>query len=590
MPSAPEQQPKPSRGNLALLVLVDTTQAEHTHLPETVFAALGHFGMPYQVLDLGRQRLEGIELQRYRAVVNGQEHLGLRLSSAAVAALLNAVEGGLGLINFDHDLTPYGDAYAAALGLVGANATGRIPIDGTEAVVVRDNDHYISYTQEAGATHRLKMPVPIARVRVGSTSTRVLAETADGSPLVVATPLGRGRIVQWLASPKLWLRQYFGHARGIDDLFWKGIVWAARKPLVMNAMPPFVRLRFDDCNGLWRDASDFRFVDVLNEYGHKPSLCLCMRAVTPDGAGKVRQLYERGLAELAPHTLRPGTSIFYGDDHGEYTEEQLREILAEVDRLFAAWGVTPSKILSDHDHEYSPRVLPLLKERGICFKMNITLPGERWTDVHTDWRPAPYGSMDYALDYLPGNRDLFVVFNHHPSFEYARAYLPDGRFLYNRAGGFGPYKWDFLNGLTTYRQEREQNDVEAAAQRLAAHTRLGLDSLFFGGSITHSHFTQQLSEGEWRALLERYERLTARYQKLNVGYDEIAEYARSKVDSHLAYAEVDEVSGAIRCTLVGETSVPLRLSIFRDADEGVEQRFEAVPAFAGQADVTFGPA
>ena len=39
--------------------------------------------------------------------------------------------------------------------------------------------------------------------------------------------------------------------------------------------------------------------------------------------------------------------------------------------------------------------------------------------------------------------------------------------------------WDFLNGLTT--RDRPENDTDAMAGRLAEHTRLGLNSLFFGG-------------------------------------------------------------------------------------------------------------
>jgi hypothetical protein len=356
----------------------------------------------------------------------------------------------------------------------------------------------------------------------------------------------------------------------------------------MKAMPPFVRLRFDDCNGWWRDASDLAFVDVLNAAGHIPSLALCMRAITADGAARIRSLADAGRAEFAPHLLLgPTTGIYYGDEVGEYSEEQFREVIAEVKALLRRWGVTPSPILSDHDHVWSWRVVPLLGELGIEFKMNITLPGERWEDAHVDWRPAPYGSMDYALDYLPGSLShLFVVFNHAPAFQHARAYLPDGRFTYNRAGGFGSSKWDFLNGLTLYQGQQATNQVEDAARRLAQHTRLGLDSLFFGGSISHSHFVRDLSLQEWRALLDRYEALTARYQKLNVGYDHVARYARSKVDSHLAHAEAD-ASGGFRCRLEGRATVPLQLYVFRDVDGGIEHRFEEVPAFEGRQEVVF---
>lgn len=581
-------EPRDSGGNGTLLVLVDSSRSEYWHVGDTVFAALDHCGMPYTQYDLATSRLEAVEFRHHAAVVIAQEHLGECLSPSGMGALLKAVEAGLGLVNFDHTVPNYGRAYADILGITGTRSSGRMELSGTEEIGVVGNDHFISYTHHGGVAHRLRMPVPVTAARAVQSDSRVIAESGAGGALLVARQVGRGRLVQWLVSPKVWLLQYFGHAHGLDDLFWKGIVWAARKPFVMNAMPPFVRLRFDDCNGLWRDAVDFRFVGVLNEFRHKPNLCICMGAITDDGAQKVAQLYERRLAEFAPHTLKPGTSIFWGDERGEYTESELQEIMQYVDSRLNRWGVTPSKILSDHDHEYSARALPFLKQRGICFKMNITLPGERWTDVHVDWQPGPYRSMSYALDYLPNTRDLFVVFNHYPTFDYARAYLPDGRFLYQRTGSFGSYKWDYLNGLTTHSGEQSANDIESCAQRLAIHTKLGLDSLFFGGSITHSHFAQDLSEAEWRQLLRRYEDLTARYEKRNVGYDFIAEYARSKHGTHLARVDVSAADGSVRCTLAGESTVPLELYVFRDRGDGVEHRFEPVPVFSGQTDVVVG--
>jgi hypothetical protein len=579
--------PRESTGNATLAVLVNSAETEHGHVAETVLAALGHFGMPYRVRDLARGRLTAGELDGHAAAILAQEHLGLAMTPDDAKVLLGAVDAGLGLIGLDHDLGAYPGALADALGVAGTHFTGRILPDATTAVGVPGNRHFITWTHEPGTAHALRMPVPVAQARLARGEGVVLAENGAGAPALVATRVGRGRAVQWLVSPKLWLRQYLGHANGLDDLFWKGIVWAARKPFAMKAMPPFVRLRFDDCTGLWRDAADLDFARILAEAGHVPNLCVCIRSLTPDGVRAVRALADAGQAEVAPHTLEGGVSLFHGDAGGEYSPERLREIFREIDERFAAWGVRPSRILSDHDHEWSARAIPFLRERGIRYKMNITLPGERWTDAHVDWQPGPYGTMSYALDYLPGAaRDFFAVFNHYtPAFDAARAYLPDGRFLYNRPGGFGPWKWDFLNGLTRHGDAVRENDIETAARRLAAHTRLGLDSLFFGGSISHSHFARHLSPGEWRALLARYQALTSRHERRNVGYDAIADHARAKVDTHLAHAERDPAGGDLRCRLTGDAEIPLELHVFRDEDDAAPHRFRTVPPFHGSTEV-----
>jgi len=574
-----------SRGNLAVVALVDSSQPEFALQFESAFGALAHFGIPFRVLDLARQRVTDEVLRGCRAAIIFQEHLGGRLGAAGTAALLRATQDGMGLVNFDNDLGPYGDELLRAAGLSGAGLRSEVVGGGTQVLHVRDNNHPITWWQDGDFGKVLKVPVPTVLTRAGAPDATALLEDGQGAPMLVARPVGRGRLVQWLVSPKVWLRQYFGHTFGLDDVWLHGITWAARKPFVMKAMPPFVRLRFDDCQGLWRDAKDFAFIDVLNEAGHVPSTCFCIRAVTPDGAAKVNALYRAGKAEFAPHTLAPMTSLFYGDDRGEYGPDRFAEIFREIDETLARLGIKPSRVLSDHDHGWSANAIPGLLQRGITYKMNITMPGEPWEAVHQDWHPAPYGSMDYAFDFLPAPADrFFAVFNHYPpAFEYARASIDEDHFLYHRAGGYGPYKWDMLNGLTRGPVYAE-NQIEAAARRLADHTRLGLDSMFFGGSITHSHFIQHLNPQEWRALLRRADALMPRHRYETAPYDFIADYARSKVQTAIVSAE--EAGGSVAVELAGEATVPLRLCVFTDL-EGGDHRFEATEPFQGQATVRF---
>ena len=142
--------------------------------------------------------------------------------------------------------------------------------------------------------------------------------------------------------------------------------------------------------------------------------------------------------------------------------------------------------------------------------------------------------------------------------------------------------WDFLNGLTT--RDLSKNDINAMADRLVEHTRLGLNSLFFGGSISHSHFTAALSVKEWKAILDRYEKRTQRIEKINVGYDDIAEYARSKFHSHVVSADRRE-DGSMSVRLRGRAEVPLKLSVFDDGQDDPERRYVPVEPFDGRSAV-----
>ena len=568
-----------SRGNLAVIVVVDSSQPEFPLLYETTLGALAHFGIPFRVADLAKGPLTDDALRDCRAALVVQEYLGGRLGASGQATLLRAAEQGIGLVSFDADLAGYGTQWLRAAGVAGAGRGGEIVTGGTQTLGVSNVNHPITWWQDGERRKALKVPVPTALVRAAADATSLL-EDGDGAPMLVARRFGAGKIVQWLVSPKLWRRQYFGHTFGLDDVWLRGITWAARKPFVMKAMPAFVRFRFDDCQGLWRDAKDLRFVDVLNELGHVPNLSFCIRSLTADGAAKAGALHAARKAEFSPHTLAPSTSLFYGDERGEYSPARFAQLFREIDETCAKLAITPSRILSDHDHGWSANAIPGLVARGITYKMNITMPGEPWEAVHRDWRPAPYGSMDYAFDFLPAPADrFFAVYNHYPpAFESARAYLDADHFLYHRTGGYGPYKWDMLNGLTRGPLFTE-NQIDASARRLADHTRLGLDAMFFGGSITHSHFLQHLGEGEWRELLRRADALLPRHRYERVSYDFIADYALSKVQTSIAAA--GEAGGVLTVDLEGNATVPLRLWVFT-AEAGDEHRFETTDAFTGR--------
>ena len=581
MPNAPSKRPVSSVGNGCALIVCDSRLEEHLQIHETVYAALGHFGIPYRVHDLATADLDAATLEACAVVILGQDNMGPGLTRASQSALLDSIAGGLGMVNLDYNLMHYDKSYVDAIGLAGLRAGRPMAVDSTASIAIPTIDHWITWTQERDRLHRFNMPVPAALAKVKGRKTEILGETDSGGPAVVCARHGKGRIVQWLVSHRIWTLQAFGHAHGLDDLFWKGIVWAARKPFAMLCMPPFVRFRFDDCNGLYRTPEDMAFVDEFARRGHKPNMCVSMNALTDSGWRFLKRHYDAGTVEVAPHTWEGGVSLYYGKDGKAYSKTRFSKLIRETAAMMRRRKIVPSKILSDHEHEYSSNVLPYLKQLGIEYKMNVMLPDEKWTGIHVDWKPAPYGSMSYALDYTPGPYPLFVVFNHYPAFDHARSYLSPTRFLLNRAGGYGRHMWDFLNGLTT--RDLPKNDVKEMADRLVDHTRLGLNSLFFGGSISHSHFSCALSAADWKAVLDRYEQRTERLEKINVGYDDVAIYARSKFHSRVTSSN-RLADGAMAVRLAGKAQVPLRLSVFDEKDGAPERRFVEGEPFEGRYD------
>jgi hypothetical protein len=153
-----------SRGTGTLVVVWDSTRVEALHVPEILLAALDHFGMPYRLHDVSRDPLDARDLMRQRAVVIGQEHVGEAFRPADVRALLSAVNEGLGLVSFDHDLGRYPMPYRDTLGLEprGVRAVSEVTTGST--------GHFVTWTREtggrvgsAGRRHSVRCPGRAAR-------------------------------------------------------------------------------------------------------------------------------------------------------------------------------------------------------------------------------------------------------------------------------------------------------------------------------------------------------------------------------------------------------------------------------------------
>ena len=115
--------------------------------------------------------------------------------------------------------------------------------------------------------------------------------------------------------------------------------------------------------------------------------------------------------------------------------------------------------------------------------------------------------------------------------------------------------------------------------------RVGLNSLFFGGSITHSHSTVDLSNQEWEAVLDRYEVLTARLPQINVGYDDLAYYVRSRHHVFIEQTHVKGAGGSVQ--LIGDADVPLKVTVYTEHRDALEARQVDIPIFSGTHTVNY---
>ncbi len=127
---------------------------------------------------------------------------------------------------------------------------------------------------------------------------------AGGEPLVAISKYGQGRAVQW-GSYAWMVSTVLGPVDGLDDLLWRGVVWAARKPFVMRGMPNLVTMRVDDVSG------PFWWVHLANQVGFKPFLALFLNDVAEANTADLRGLVTNGNATASIHSFDCCSTFFY---------------------------------------------------------------------------------------------------------------------------------------------------------------------------------------------------------------------------------------------------------------------------------------
>ncbi len=615
-----------SQGGMALLAVVDSRKVQAWHeATKAVFPALIHLGMPYAIHDRAAGPL-GIELIRsHPAVLLAQEGLSQGLTLPEQEALLEGLSAGTGLVNLDPGLPLQATALAGGLGLsAGAPATT------CSAIRTLSNDHYLTHTRVPGEQIGLLKPVPLLAAAAGSAPMPLASES--GAPVLVAGCRG-GRYVHFCLSPRVWLNDHLGHGNGLDGTFWRSVVWAARKPFLMKAMPPFVTIRIDDAQGvggLWWNlqqclvrrplhipepiqdllcdfspgrrsvAHSFGYIDVFNKHGIIPAIGLFIDQVSAEDRAILKRYHDAGKAEFSIHAFSEYTRYRIGDGEearvteflyhkgwheaadgafviDEYTPEELAHNFARADRFWAETGMRPSRVVNTHYVNPGVNSLPFLKARGQDLMMFAALFGRMYDSHYLDpWSRAPYGSMGMVFDYLP-----------------VPAGVPDvaaGDFFNAEAHYYDPYQLadtghvddgniDFTVGATMKGCVRDDNDLQAAAENILRQVRVGLDGLFFGCMMAHEQGLAVLTAPELDEILTLTDRALSRHDMLFASYEHIAEYARCKVDSHIAAA--DECEGAISCRLTGQTTLPLQLYLFHDDGDGCRYEFRQVPPFSG---------
>jgi hypothetical protein len=545
---------------------------------------LEHFGIPFDMLNLLREPLPPNLEERPLIIMAhpGLDTHGRRLGTAGVQMLREAVERGAGLVSFD-----------PALRLGGEAARDVSPAPKADTIAVVDSGHPITVRHAPGEEIALVGPLAVPRLADSGGATLL---SGGGGPLLTAEELGRGRVARWATLG--WAQtRVLGPLGGLDDVLWRSLVWAARKPFAMRGLPPLVTMRVDDVagtGGRWGE-TPLGWARAAARHGLRPWLGLFLSNLTEPGIVELRELLESGAATAFPHAFgrpprTPDAWLPYADDApplraGSYDEfiyfdhergapwsdAEAALGLAAVDAWYAAHGPLPiSSYAVGHWYEMGGNTIAHMADRwGVEFVGKVQDVDAPLRD-ETPWlRLGPFRRFEQpgtALfdPRLRGDRPVY----------YADFMNLGGRSLFNCVTEIrddAGYEW------------APDADVAETVGRGVRQLRRALDSFALASLFTHeTDFIYKIPPAAWDEALGRIVGALGGYRPIFVTADEGVRYVRATRTGRLVHTSRSAATGPLELVFGGRADVPTHCYLFAEGDEELRGTLVDVPPFAGE--------
>ncbi len=561
-PAAP-----PSPQSAGAVVLVNSHSAGYADFQRFIQPYLGNFGFPYTIQDISTNA-PGAALSNCAVIIIGHNQLDTNLTyltPAAQAAISLAVSNGTGLVNFDNNLTTgaagrytfvqniFGFTYGSATSVSSASFPPTEP--GSQM-------HFVTARHAANDTVSFRSSVSLPGFTSPAGVTNVV--TAGGKPLVVVKKYGQGRAVQWCSYGWM-LATVLGPVDGLDDVMWRGVVWAARKPFVMRGLPNFVSMRIDDAVG------PFGWVHDANMFGFKPFIALFYSNVTESSALDLKGLTTSGNATASIHAFN--NDVFFYFNHG-LGQPWPTPVVSNNFYAGALWhtnhGIPISKVCATHFSEIGVNAFQFLSRMGMEYVPIEVVPG---SIEYSQTPPTPWLlGGPYRLYETPSAGEL-----NWPTFYCDWLSVPghpemDGKF-------FNYYSE--VRDVASCGEWCPDSDVAGSTSRGTKMVKRTLDSMVPTTLFSHEWYVGSVNTVYWQATLQGLTNNLAAYRPIYVTVDFLSQYARALRTSRMVTADFNPTSGQVSATLAGKTDLDTSYYVFTGADGGITNVSVAIPVFNG---------
>jgi hypothetical protein len=565
------------------VVLVNSTSPRYSDFQRYIQPYLENFGVPYVVQNIATNPV-GTNLASHALIIIGHRALDtnhLYLNTAAQTIISSAVSNGVGLVNFDTDLAAgtspryqfIQDIFGFTYGSSGS--TNAIVFTNTQPGLPM---HYVTAAHTNGEGVSMRGNISVAGLTLATNDIAVVL--AGGRPLVTVAKFGRGRAVQWGSDD--WMSVLImGPVAGLDDVVWRGMVWAGRKPFVLRGFPNFATMRVDDVGGpLW-------WAHIANEVGFKPFLAVFIYDPAPSTLADLRSCVSNGIVTMCPHAFNNGNFIYFNHQtEAPYSDATISNNYYATAQWHVANGLPLPKIIATHYSEIGTNAFTGLLNWGVEYVPIEVVPG---TIEYTNKNPAPWivaGPYRYYENPLPGQTNLPMYYADWLS-------IPGHPELTNKF--FNCYT-EMRDVDPAYGQWYPNNDATSSAARGSAMLKRGFDSMVLSTVFTHDWVIQNTPSGggpitpittnSWRAILQAMTNILTPYKPIFVTLEYGNQYARATKTSRISSSLYDSSSGQVQVTLTGKTDLDISVQVFNGEDTAITNAFGTIPAFTNSITAT----
>jgi hypothetical protein len=549
------------------IVLVNSASPNFTDFQHFIQPYLDNFGVPYTVLDIATAQITS-GIADYAVIIVGHRQFDIShafLNGAEEGFITSAINAGTGLVNFDNALSV--DDHSPNYQFINSifNFGYSLPASFSSVTFPTPQSHYITLSHTTGQMISTGEMTMAGITLPAGTSALALSDT---QPFLVATSYGQGHAVQWGTYD--WMSHLVkGPLMGLDDLVWRSIVWAARKPFTMQGMPPFVTMRMDDVSGpMW-------WVHSANNYGFIPWLGLFPDDIDASEAADVSSLVNSGKATATIHAF--GTSNFFYFDHYNgvnFSDSTMAANYTAGFQWLTSHNIPISKYLVPHYYEIGSNAFAGLKNWGVEFLGTQMDPGQ--LEASAPWMmKGPYRLYDTGQAYDRSQNPYYtdyMTIPGHPEL--------DGQFFncMSEIRDVTGYEW-LGNGRTSV-----ANGIQDGTDWL----KRSFDSMTLATLFSHEYtFVNSVSQADWQSMIQGITQNIASYQPIYVSLDYACQYARAMKTSNITTGNYNPTTSQVTVDLAGKADMATKFYLFTENANSIQQTLVDVPAFTNTKEVVF---